>query len=97
MNKVLKKWWFWVTIVLAVVFFIPKPCGQTGGGYMGPTEEYPYHTQDCTCLGIKRTSNKFIDAGNSRSCLGIPLSYKCYTYWFDDEGKQVIQGRSCSE
>jgi len=84
-----KKWWFWLILIFIVAFFYPKDAGYQGGNIAGPTSEHPYSNRECTCIGIKYSSNIILDAGNKIKCIGIPLSCKCYLFWIENNSYQT--------
>lgn len=75
MKKLLKNWWFWVTVVLVVliIFLFPKSCGGSGGLGGEATRI------SCDCIGIKVDSlfNRFSFDASTKVCYGICLKNTC--------------------
>jgi hypothetical protein len=84
LNKLLRKYWFLIlAIIILILFFYPKYCGNWGTA-IHPDAKY----KDCTCIGVKTNGYPWegIRAGGGYLyCWGVQTSYSCYYY----EGKDV--------
>jgi hypothetical protein len=83
LNKFLRKYWLVILgIIVLILFFYPKSCGNWGTA-IHPDARY----KDCTCIGLKTSgmSGAIRVGGDYLYCWGIPISYSCYYY----EGKEI--------
>jgi hypothetical protein len=83
LNNFVRKYWFVIIgIIILILFFYPKNCGNWGTA-IHPDAKY----KDCSCIGFKTSGyfNVVTAGGDYLYCWGIPLSYSCYYY----EGKEV--------
>jgi len=73
MKFLRKNWLIIVVLIILILIFYPKHCGNWGTA-ISPDATY----KDCTCIGIKYSSP--ILGGAYITCFGIPTSYSCYYY-----------------
>jgi hypothetical protein len=78
MKEIFKKWWFWVLIILVFIFFFPKYCGNSFGGFRQPAGEV-YHSSECDCFGLKYSKEPLMtDGWTTYKCMGIITGKTCY-------------------
>ena len=94
MNWKDKRLWIGIIVLVLVVFFYPKYCGNWTT--TAPNTGSNYH--DCTCLGIRIGEGSLGPAGGSDVyCLGIIISRSCYENIRDEEKGEYRYYRPCQE